>query len=193
MATPQQPAGTSSQQGKPVPTGAVVAVLATAVALTVLDAYTLVAVWPASPSSGAAAPKAASIAYLGTHFQLSPDAEVFVIAAAAGALGGMIHVLRSLAWYIGNRYLRLSWLPFYLLLPIVGAALGTVFYLVARAGLFSPTSSATADTNVYGVAALAGLVGLFSEQALQKLRDVFSSLFAQAPQGADTAPPNRRE
>lgn len=91
---------------------------------------------------------------------------------------------------MGNRYLRSSWVPFYLLLPLVGASAALVFYIVLRGGLFSPDAG-TGEANPFGFAAVAGLVGLFSEEAMKKLRDVFSSLFSPAPQGADTAPESR--
>jgi hypothetical protein len=82
--------------------------------------------------------------------------------------------------YVGTRFLRWSWIPFNLLLPVVGALGGTVFYLVFRGGLFSTSTSAT-DVNPYGFAAVAALVGLFSEQAIEKLRHIAKEMFAEAP------------
>ena len=82
--------------------------------------------------------------------------------------------------YVGTRYLRWSWIPFNFLLPVVGALGGTVFYLVFRGGLFSTTTTAT-DANPFGFAAVAALVGLFSEQAIEKLRHIAKEMFADAP------------
>jgi hypothetical protein len=53
-------------------------------------------------------------------------------------------------------------------------------YLVFRGGLFSTSTSAT-DANPYGFAAVAALVGLFSEQAIEKLRHIAKEMFAEAP------------
>jgi len=82
--------------------------------------------------------------------------------------------------YVGTRSLRWSWIPFNLLLPVVGALGGTVFYLVFRGGLFSSSTQATA-ANPYGFAAVAALVGLFSEQAMEKLKQIAQEMFAEAP------------
>jgi hypothetical protein len=150
--------------------------------------YTLWALWPASAPEGvddrAAVPASVGVTYVGFHFKISSDALLFVMVAVAGALGGTIHTLRSLSWYVGNRNLKWSWMPRYALLPLVAGSLATVFYLVIRAGLFSP-STATQQVSPYGFAALAALVGLFSEQAVKKLQDVSSTLLAPAPKGKD--------
>ena len=114
----------------------------------------------------------------------------FIVVALGGALGGFIHTLRSLSWYIGNRQLRWSWLPFNLMLPVVGALGGTVFYVVLRAGLFSSSSNVDA-ASPFGFTAVALLAGLFSEQAMEKLRLLASELFAQQPQGEDHVEPEQ--
>jgi hypothetical protein len=100
--------------------------------------------------------------------------------ALSGALGGLVHTVRSFSMYVGTRSLRWSWIPFNLLLPVVGALGGTVFYLVFRGGLFSSSTQATA-ANPYGFAAVAALVGLFSEQAMEKLKQIAQEMFAEAP------------
>ena len=120
------------------------------------------------------------VTYFGAGFDVSTDTLFFAVVALAGALGGLVHTLRSFSMYVGTRYLRWSWIPFNLLLPMVGALGGTVFYLVFRGGLFSTSTSAT-DANPYGFAAVAALVGLFSEQAIEKLRHVAKEMFAEAP------------
>jgi hypothetical protein len=149
----------------------------------------LVAIWLFWPSE-AKEPQVGVIAkkkveYLwGTH-EFSRETLLFVIVALAGALGGMVHSIKSFAWYVGNRQLRWSWVPFYFLKPLLGAALATVLYFVLRAGLFSPSAS-TKEVSPYGFAALAALTGLFSDQAAEKLRRVAEEFFTQAPKGKDT-------
>jgi hypothetical protein len=149
-----------------------------------LAAFLLYSLWAFWPTGTASARPRVSVTYLGIHFRVSTDVLLFLVVACAGALGGTIHTLRSLSWYAGNRQLKWSWMPFYALLPLVAGSLATVFYLVIRAGLFSP-STTTQQVSPYGFAALAALVGLFSEQAMQKLRDVSSTLLSPAPQGSD--------
>jgi hypothetical protein len=61
-----------------------------------------------------------------------------------------------------------------------------VFYVVLRAGLFSPSTSVS-EVSPYGFCAVSVLVGLFSEQAMEKLRQVAANVFAERPTGRDDA------
>lgn len=148
----------------------------------VLLLYTLWTFWP--ETGVAKKPAKQAVTWFGWHKTLSTEFLFFLVIALAGALGGLIHTLRSFTWYAGNRNLRVSWVPFNLMLPVVGAAAGTVFYLVLRAGLFTPSTQVN-NASPFGFAAVSVLAGLFSEQALEKLRQVASNVFAERPTGAD--------
>jgi hypothetical protein len=116
------------------------------------------------------------------------EARLFLVVALAGALGGLVYALRSLAWYTGNRNLKYSWLLTYPLQPVVGAALATITYVVARGGLIVVTTQSSSDTvNPFGFAAIGGLVGLFSSQAAEWLKRIFEQVFTAAPKGKDAA------
>lgn len=96
------------------------------------------------------------------------------IAALAGAVGAFVHAATSLTSFLGNRKLVRSWAAWYLLRPFIGAALGFLAYFVVRAGL---VNGGDADAiNRYGIVALAGLFGMFSKQAVDKLKEVFDTL-----------------
>jgi hypothetical protein len=97
----------------------------------------------------------------------------------------MVHSLRSLAVYVGNRELRWSWVPFYFLKPVLGAVLATLLYFVLRAGLFSPSVSSQ-QASPYGFAAIAALAGLFSDQAVEKLKKVAEEVFDKPAPGKDS-------
>jgi hypothetical protein len=159
----------------------IVVLLAALVILVMLTFYGIWTFWPAENAAGK------TVHVFGYHRAVSRETLFFVVVALSGALGGSVHSLRSTAWYIGNRELKWSWIPFYVLRPLVGATLATVFYLVLRAGLFSP-SAQTKATSPYGFAALSALVGLFAEQAVEKLKTVAEQFFQEAPKGADQAP-----
>jgi hypothetical protein len=64
--------------------------------------------------------------FLGWNFQVRREARLFLVVALTGALGGLVHALRSLVWYTGNRNLKYSWLLTYSLQPFIGAALATI-------------------------------------------------------------------
>ncbi|TDD88482.1 hypothetical protein E1293_06245 [Actinomadura darangshiensis] len=183
----ESPAGSESPGLSYARTRDIVAVFAVLLALTVVLVVVLVQAWPAGPDGrGGTAPDAKTVHFPGWSPRMSRETSLFVIVMAAGALGGVAHVLRSFYWYVGNRSLRRSWLLMYLLLPFVGALFGLIVYLVVRGGLTSPAGGAS-DVNPYGIAAIAALVGQFSRETAEKFRSVFSTLLAPAPRGRDHA------
>jgi hypothetical protein len=112
----------------------------------------------------------------------------FLLVIVAGALGGTLHALRSLVWYVGQRELRQSWLLTYFLMPVSGAALATIFYLVFLAGFVTVQGSAT-----YALIGVAGLVGMFSTQATEKLKKIAEGLLTEAPQGKNSSQPSEQD
>src|SRR5687768_11088490 len=118
---------------------------------------------------------------------ISLETRLLLLVMLAGALGSLMHSLRSLYWYTGNREMVWSWVAFYLLLPLTGAMLAVIFYLVVRGGFFSPQAS-TETTSPFGFAALSALVGLFSQPATLKLKDIAETIFTKPAPGADTKP-----
>jgi hypothetical protein len=105
--------------------------------------------------------------------------DVLIMVILMGTLGGLLRLVSSFAKYIGNRQLLRSWIPYYIVMPIEGGALAPLIYLLLRVGLLSPTASTNdaGSLNVFGVYAIAGLTGLFSSQAMEKLAEVFAVIF----------------
>lgn len=114
----------------------------------------------------------------------SMEVRLLLIVLLAGALGAYIHATTSFIDYVGNRKLSGNWVWWYLLRPFIGSALALIFYFVVRGGFISPNSGGDA-MNPFGIAALAGLVGMFSQQATDKLSEVFKTLFRTAPGAGD--------
>lgn len=114
----------------------------------------------------------------------SSQQRTVLIVLFAGALGALVHALRSFFWYVGNRNLKWSWVPMYLLLPLVGATLALVFYIILVAGLFA---GAPGGGKIAGFAAIAALVGMFSRQASEKLEEIFNTIFTKPKEGKDPA------
>ena len=144
--------------------------------------YCLIAVWPVQP--GVTGPTTSHVA--GIRLSLDQEHRLFVVVAVTGALGGLIHSARSLYAYVGDRALLRSRLLFYLSLPLIGAGLAVLFYLILRGGLI--TGSA-AQVNFFGFAAISALVGLFTPQAALKLQEIFTTLLVSTPQERDHLPP----
>jgi hypothetical protein len=141
------------------------------------------AVSSANPSQ----PARSTIKIFRWEFQIWDEHRLLLIVMFAGALGNLVHTVRSVFWYVGNRSLKWSWLAKYILQPFAGSALAVIFYVVVRGGFFSPQTTFE-QTSPFDFAALAALVGLFSEQAVLKLKDVAEMVFAKPAPGADAAP-----
>ena len=151
------------------------------VVIMVLTVSCLIAIWPASAVTTATVSHVA-----GLRLTLDREQRLFVVVALTGLLGGLIHSARSLYAYVGNRKLRRSWLLMYLSLPFIGSALAVVFYVILRGGLVTGTA---AQVNFFGFAAISALVGLFSSEAAEKLKQIFSTLLAHVPHERDSLVP----
>ena len=185
------------------------------VVFSVMVLYGLIKVWPhptpsgqtkietpsTAPGSTSPAPVATSsptpgplpdpelISFFGGQIQAEIYAEtrLLLLVIFAGALGSLMHSLRSLYWYTGNREMVWSWVAFYLLLPLTGSILAVIFYFVIRGGFFSPQAS-FGNTSPFGFAALSALVGLFSPQATLKLKEIAETIFTKPAPGANPKP-----
>jgi large repetitive protein len=111
---------------------------------------------------------------------------LLLLVVLAGMLGGVLHSLRSLFWFSGNRNLRVSWLWMYYLLPLSGAVIATIFFLVFVAGLFSPEG--TTSKSFFLMVGVAALVGMFSPQAVEKLKKISEAILTTVPPSADRTP-----
>ncbi len=116
------------------------------------------------------------ISYLGWSGTVSKPVVFVIVTLAAGALGGALHAIASLTAHVAEGDFKPSWTMWDLANPIVGAALAAAFLFVLQAGLGG--QAAPSAGGLYGIAAVATLVGLFSRHALDKLRDIFDVAFA---------------
>ena len=183
-------AGPGAKYVGPVGTFTLAAFLILMVALCL---YGLVILWPAPVPAGPPDQNVPSkITVLIWTLWIYDEVRLLLIVSLAGTLGTLIHEIRSLYWYIGSRALVRSWIAKYLMQPFAGTALAVVFYLVIRGGFFSPQAGFK-QTSPFGFAALGAMVGMFSEQAVLKLKEVAETVLAKPrpgedskPQGADT-------
>ena len=157
--------------------------------------YVLIKIWPKVPhgptGGGGGAAKAANNKPVDLfwglfNFDLLPETALIALTAIMGGIGATVFIAVSFSDYVGNRRFAKSWVWFYLVRLFVGPALAIIFYFTLRGG-FLATSSSGSDINAYGVAAMAGLVGLFSKQAGDKLHQVFDALFQVDPSHGDAA------
>lgn len=138
--------------------------------------YGLVSIWPAVEAATAATPGPKTLSIFGISFTTSPDTALILLVVLASSLGSYVHAATSFTDFVGNRRLASSWAWWYVLRVSIGGTLALLFYFAMRGGFFGVDTTSD-KVNPYGVAALAGLVGLFSKQATDKLREIFDTLF----------------
>jgi hypothetical protein len=138
---------------------------------------------PGTPATAAATPPAqatGSVAMVGgivrMDFAGRDELRLIIIALFAGGLGSLVSSALSFASYLGSRRLDRWWTVWYLVRPPVGMALALITYFLLRAGLLSPGANVD-QVSPYGVAAIAGLMGMFIKEATDKLKDVAKALF----------------
>jgi len=110
------------------------------------------------------------------HRQIQEESRLLGIVMVAGALGGFLHAAKSFSAYVGNQRIYINWFWWYIVRPFSGMVLATLFYFLVRGGLL--TGQTTADqVSDFGMAAVAGLAGMFADRASLKLEEVFANLF----------------
>jgi hypothetical protein len=135
--------------------------------------------WPlVEPAPSGTSTREKVWSFLGIYsWKVTPDTALLLLVVAVSMLGSFIHAATSFATYAGNRRLYSSWVWWYLLRAAIGASLALIVYFVVRGGLFSGTATSE-SLNPYGIAGIAGLSGLFSKQATDKLREIFDTVLA---------------
>jgi hypothetical protein len=144
-----------------------------------------IALWPTVMSETTnASTQRVSLVFGLVTVSLTRETAFLVLVVVSAGLGSFVHAATSFVDYVGNRRLQASWVWWYVLRLAIGVTLGILFYFAVRGGFFSG-SAAAGDVNPFGIAALAGLAGLFSKQATDKLEEMFETLFRVAPGRGD--------
>jgi hypothetical protein len=139
--------------------------------------------WPNEISTGAWAAEPREFLFGRFEVPTSVEGRMLVLVLCAGALGAMVHAVQSFVDFHGNQRLARSWLPWYLLRPFVGALMALVFYLLLRGGLVTGAlqeSGGQTAVSVVGLTGAGALVGMFSDLASLKLKEIFTTIFATA-------------
>lgn len=108
---------------------------------------------------------------------ITREIQLLLIVLAAGALGCLIHGLKSIAVFIGNRNAVSSWFWWYVTRPLLGMAMSLIFYSLLRGGFLAGTQADAKVISPFGVLAIGALVGMFTEKASGKLAEIFDMLF----------------
>jgi hypothetical protein len=101
-----------------------------------------------------------------------PFGKMVLFSSLLGALGGAMHGLASVVWHTGRGTYDAQWTMFYVGRPFLGAGMAVMTLLVLRSGVGGFNVE-----NELALFAWAALAGLYSQPALDKLRDVFAAIF----------------
>ncbi len=158
------------------------------VLFSVMLIWGIVQLWPPPTQSGEVQNIGADAKFLFWTLNVKPETHLILIVILASAVGAQAHALRSLYWYVGNRKLTFSWVMRYILMPFAGVTLGLVFFFVIRGGFFAAGTDVE-DLSVYGFTAMAFLVGMFTDQAAERLKKIAEAIFIKPEAGTDSLPP----
>ncbi|MBN2174289.1 MAG: hypothetical protein JW731_09165 [Bacteroidales bacterium] len=155
--------------------------------ISIILTYIVFQLWPdkmAENSEGTANPNC--WIFFGYKIIISAEARLILLVLAVGALGSFIHGATSFISFVGNNKLEKSWTWWYFLRPFIGGVLALIFYFVIRAGFLS-AGSGSEDISIFGITAISGLVGMFSKNAIDKLEELFKTLFKTEKGAGDDA------
>lgn len=134
--------------------------------------YVLIILWPCAQAAAQTQPAPPELVIL--RLTIPPALQLMLLAMVMGALGSCVHTISSFVRFVGNRRLVKSWVWWYVLWPFVGMTLAVIVYFVIRGGLLT-FGSMPKDFNVYGIAGISALVGMFAKQATEKLREIMDA------------------
>ena len=108
---------------------------------------------------------------------ISKEMQLLLLVLCTGAFASSVYAMKSLADYKGNGRFSATWSLYYLKQPIEGAGIAFLFYVAIRGGFLTGGGGDASAVNQFGMCAIAGLAGAFSDMAFMKLREVFQTLF----------------
>lgn len=104
------------------------------------------------------------------------ELRLLILVLLSGALGSFIHAATSYADYVGNEKYQPEWKWFYVLRIPIGSVLALIVFLIVQGG-FLIMESGVPTLKPFGVMGFAALTGMFSRQAVDKLGDIFTTMF----------------
>ncbi len=107
---------------------------------------------------------------------LSFHLRMLMLVLLAGGLGSYIHVATSFSYHIAKRDFEPHWYWWYWMRIPIGAILALITIMITDGGLFV-APAANNDATPITTIGIAALIGLFSRQAVEKLRDIFDVVF----------------
>ncbi|MEZ7198529.1 hypothetical protein [Pseudodesulfovibrio karagichevae] len=108
-----------------------------------------------------------------------PDSLAVPAVMASGAFGGLIHAIRSTYFHVIDGDFGQADAIKMFLRPFSGSILALLFYMVLRAGLGDATNSADAGAGIIFYVAVGGIVGMFTDQTVSKLKKIAEAILTK--------------
>jgi hypothetical protein len=98
----------------------------------VLLFYIIICIWPSGYVSSKDPFK-----LFGAVYTITAEHRFLLLMILGGALGANIHLIISFTAFVGNRTFVTTWIPWYLLRPVIGAGMAMFFYMLLRGGILT--------------------------------------------------------
>ncbi len=109
--------------------------------------------------------------------ELTRDTALIQLVLLMGALGALLGASRSFANFVGNGTFVPKWTLFYVLRPAFGAGLALLVFFGYRIGAITNVRGAT-PADPFAACFIAGMVGLFADTVLEKLRETILTVLS---------------
>jgi hypothetical protein len=113
-----------------------------------------------------------SLNWWGLEIPLTLNMSLLIVGAAAGAVGSVVQQGLAFAQYARYDRLRSGQVWWYVLFPVWAALLGAVVVVAVNTGLISIGDETTSTAGVTVLVTMGALAGLFTNQALRRLRPI---------------------
>jgi hypothetical protein len=114
-----------------------------------------------------------------TPIVLAVETRYMLISFLTGMLGSQVFAATAFSYYVAVGKARRGWVWWYILRPFIGGSLALALYFTARGGLLSGGTPENID--LFGIASLSMLAGLFAKKTVDKLEEVFDTIFSPKP------------
>lgn len=123
----------TAQRGRPNKDRAWIITLTTLFGVSaVLLFYIIICIWPSGYVSSKDPFK-----LFGTIYTITAEHRFLLLMILGGALGANVHLIISFTAFVGNRTFVTTWIPWYLLRPVIGAGMAMFFYMLLRGGILT--------------------------------------------------------
>lgn len=107
--------------------------------------------------------------------RLNSELTLLLVVVFTAIIGSFVHTVGSIGLHKANEDLREGWAVSYATRPFVGAGLALIIYFLLRA-VFLNFGADPSMINIYGVAAISGMAGMFTNSITEKVRDLANAL-----------------